>query len=383
MPAQQEKIIFIIQRVGVGGAEFFLKTIVNSFIARGIEPILILLSDDNPILNQFDPGIRLYVVPRRYRYDFSVSKRIREIVLTEGVCKVFCIGAFAFFMAKLRLLQHTNIAFYLSLHTTVPFTFKNYVMDTLYLRLLGSNDTAIFICKNQKDYYRSKYYFKAKKSFVIYNGIDTSHYFANNLSKYTYREDTRLTFKIPADAKVIVNVANVKPEKGHIYAIEALSILHEKLNNKAHLLIVGEAKKEAFESLKQSIVERKLMDYVHFAGIQEDVRPYLAAADIFTLTSFSETFSLAAIEAMSFGLPCVLTDVGGAAEMIVENKNGLLCEARNPLSIANSWHKMLNSKVDNTYIMELAAGRFSAEQMIDNYLEVLVGEGQKLIAEET
>ena len=52
-------------------------------------------------------------------------------------------------------------------------------------------------------------------------------------------------------------------------------------------------------------------DYVKFTGIQRDVRPFYWSADLFTLCSDSETFSIAAMEAMACGLPAVLTDVGG------------------------------------------------------------------------
>ncbi|MEJ8801482.1 glycosyltransferase [Pontibacter sp. H249] len=373
MLAYQEKIVFIIHRVGLGGAELFLKTIVNNFAGRGIKPVLVLLSEDNPILNEFSPEIKVIVAPRRYRYDLSVSRKIRDIVIKEEARKVFCIGAFTFFLAKLRLMLHANVTFYLSLHTTVPFSVKNHLLDTLYLKFLGKNDVVIFICKNQKEYYKKKYLFNMKRSHVIYNGIDTVYFCPDDLACADKRNIIRCLYNIPPEDKVILNVANIRPEKGQVYAIEALSILHNQFSLKAHLMIVGDAMQEDHEKLVAYIEQFNLIGYVHFAGMQKDVRPYLAAADAFTLTSYSETFSLAALEAMSFGLPCVLTNTGGAAEMIVEPKNGLLSKARDAYSIANCWEKILVSKLDTSYIMQFAHQNFSSEQMVDNYFQVLSG----------
>src|SRR6266702_909399 len=66
---------------------------------------------------------------------------------------------------------------------------------------------------------------------------------------------------------------------------------------------------------------------VHFAGAQEDVRPWYAAADSFVLPSLYDPFPNAALEAMACGLPVVTTPQCGAAELIVEGVNGFVVEA--------------------------------------------------------
>ena len=64
------------------------------------------------------------------------------------------------------------------------------------------------------------------------------------------------------------------------------------------------------------------------SGFQEDVRPFLSACDVVTLTSFTEAFSLAAIEAMALGRPVVHAEVGGAAEIIHSGHDGWLIPGR-------------------------------------------------------
>ena len=94
-------------------------------------------------------------------------------------------------------------------------------------------------------------------------------------------------------------------------------------------------------------------------------------ADVFTLTSESETFSIAALEAMAFGLPCALTDVGGAREMIVEDWNGTLADPLDPASIAKAWMNALKNNLNGRFIRQYVEKRFSLPTMLDKYVNLL------------
>lgn len=364
-----EKVIFVIQGLGKGGAEKFLISLVNSVSTQGVEPVVISLSDNNTSIEDIAPAIKLHILTRKYKYDLSIASKIKEIVLAEQAQKVFCIGAFAFFLAKLMLLRYQNIRFFLSLHTTVPFTLKHHFLDVLYLRFISKSDKVIFICQNQKEYYKKAYLFNPSQSEVIYNGIDLG--FAEllpNEEQQAMRAEVRHALDISNNAKVIVKVANIHPVKGHYYAVEALTILHNYFNTKAHLVLVGASDSENYRTLIQHIHDKQLEDYVHVAGAKADVRPYLICADIFTLTSYSETFSIAALEAMSFGIPCSLTNTGGAAEMLEDPQCGTLSTARNAHSIAQSWYDLLTADHDSAYIKRYAKTKFSFDKMVAAYL---------------
>ena len=364
----QEKIIFIIQGLIKGGAENFFISLVNNLKDHGLQPVVIILSDYNPMLNEIDPAIKVYVLSRKFRYDLLISQRIKKIILLEKAKKVFCIGAFTFFLSKISLMHYTGYTFYLSLHTTVPVSMKEHLFDILYLKLLSSEDETIFICHSQQEYYRHNYFFNPSKSAVIYNGIDTEF---SALKRSGDGDLIRKELDIPAGANVILKVANFRPEKGHAYAIDALQILHENYGNKAHLLFVGGGAEADFTKLQDTINRSAVSNYIHLIGPKNDVKPYLAAANIFTLTSYSvETFSIAALEAMSFGLPCCLTEIGGASEMVEPHKTGLLCTAKDTQSIANAWHELLTTPYDRGYIQQKVRTKFSSGKMIADYLSV-------------
>ena len=205
---------------------------------------------------------------------------------------------------------------------------------------------------------------------IVYNGIDTNKF---NPENYEYNKDKLIKKEIGIDVneKVILMVARVEKEKNHQSAIESLSVLHSKWEKKCHLLIVGGGSDAYIDKLKVMASEKKMNKYVHFIGNSNDVRRYYSIADVFTLTSSSETFSLAALEAMSFGLPCALTDVGGANEMIEENINGKLMRVNDIESISNTWYDVLNNGYNKNIIRNYVINNFDIKKMLDTYINIL------------
>lgn len=77
-----------------------------------------------------------------------------------------------------------------------------------------------------------------------------------------------------------------------------------------------------------------LNKHVVFEGFKPEIRPYLQAATAFVLSSDNEGLPLALLEAMSFGLPCIVTNVGGNAEAITDYVHGLIVPAGSPEELA-------------------------------------------------
>jgi L-malate glycosyltransferase len=102
-----------------------------------------------------------------------------------------------------------------------------------------------------------------------------------------------------------------------------------------HLLVLGDGpERAALEALAQSL---KISGQVTFAGNQNDVHPYLTAADLFVLPSASEGISNALLEAMSVGLACLATPVGGNVDVLDQGACGLLL----PVGDVQAWSKAL------------------------------------------
>lgn len=367
----REKIAFIIQSLGIGGAEKFLIAIANHFYLFGYEPVIVLLSDQMNLLPEVNPGIRVVSFLKKARWDIRVSFKIRDWLRNEGIGKVFCVNSYAFFLTKLAFLWKNDVRFFVSLHSTIPFSRKDYWLNMIYFRAISKKDTIIYLCENQKQYLQRKYFFSTANAPVVYNGIDTT-YFDPALFKNVDIGAARKQYLLDPDDKVIVQVARLQAEKRHTDSIDALAVLHTRFNIRAHLLLVGAGKDQYTRWIQAYVQQKGLSNYVHFAGSQSDVRKFYFISDAFTLTSNSETFSLSALEAMAFGLPCSLTSVGGAAEMIVDGVTGVLSEKENPDSIAFSWNALLENKNFNkAKIRQFVQDNFSSDIMLNQYMALM------------
>lgn len=366
-----KSIAFVIHGLPMGGAEKFMISIVNHLFDIKYNPLVILLSNDDTLAGEINEGIPIIKVLKRSRYDIFISNRIKQQVIAHGAKKIFCVNPYAYFLTKLSFLFEQQYQIYLSPHTTKPFSLYNWFQTFIYYRIVGKNDTLVYLCHKQQDYLTKKYFLPDCAQTVIYNGINTET-FNPALFSSNDRDNIRRSFSIDKNEKLILLVARINPEKRHSDAIHALSVIH-KMNGmiKPHLMIVGSGNQQLSDKLKKIVSTLALEGYVHFVGNHSDVRKFYFIADIFTLTSESETFSIAALEAMAFGLPCALTDVGGAREMIVEDWNGTLADPLHPDSIAKAWLNALKNNKNGHSIRENVEQRFSLSNMLNHYVDLL------------
>ncbi|MDE6803482.1 MAG: glycosyltransferase, partial [Muribaculaceae bacterium] len=79
-------------------------------------------------------------------------------------------------------------------------------------------------------------------------------------------------------------------------------------------------------------------------GQQTDIRPFLKASDIFVLPSYREGFPNVVLEAAAMGLPCIVSEVNGATDVIQNNINGLIIPKRDSEALYQAMKKLyLNS----------------------------------------
>jgi glycosyltransferase involved in cell wall biosynthesis len=206
---------------------------------------------------------------------------------------------------------------------------------------------------------------------VVYNGINAELFNSNSITLDKARA-AKLQLGIGEADSVIVQVARIQKEKRHADAIDAVALLNKKREKSSvHLLLVGDGNPIMLTALKQRVKDLNIEQLIHFLGNQKDVRLFYKMANLFTLTSDSETFSIAALEAMSFGLPVVLTDVGGAREMVLDNKNGFLVPPKQVEKIAEGWRTALSFDFNAAKIREEVVNKFGLDHMVDSYVRLL------------
>jgi glycosyltransferase involved in cell wall biosynthesis len=105
------------------------------------------------------------------------------------------------------------------------------------------------------------------------------------------------------------------------------------------------------------------------------VRPFVAACDVLAVCSTTETFSLAALEAMALGKPVVHAKVGGAAEMIRPGDNGFLFPVGDTEALVGKLAILTdrrNRERMGRAARALVEARFSEREMVDRYEQVLL-----------
>jgi L-malate glycosyltransferase len=182
----------------------------------------------------------------------------------------------------------------------------------------------------------------------------------------------RLFDRAPADARVMVHNSNFRPLKRTADAVRVLSeVRHAGVP--ALLVFVGDGPdRSAAEMLAR---ELGLADCVRFLGNQLNFVPVLQHADVFLLPSELESFGLAALEALSCGVPVVATNQGGVPEVISDGENGLLCAVGDVPAMADAVTRLMRDRDLHDRFARAARAtaetRFAREPIIDRYEGVL------------
>ena len=139
-------------------------------------------------------------------------------------------------------------------------------------------------------------------------------------------------------------------------------------------VVVGGGELE--RSLKELAVELSVGDRVTFAGQQPDVTPWLAQSRVFVLTSESEGLSLALMEAMTVGLPCVVSNVGELGELVEHGRTGFLVDEDSPEAFCFFLQQLLNSESVIRKFSEaskIAASRLTTAETAKRWDRILSG----------
>ena len=362
------KILYITPALSVGGAEKFLILLSNSFINEKEKQIVVSLQAVNTLQPELDKSISFIALPRKFKFDLNPVSKLRSLIKTEQPSVIFCINFYSYFVSRCAMIGlKTKSRRVISYHSTIHVTRKEHFLHKFYAFLLTKKDSIITVSTNQAMYTSKMYHIPAARFTTIHNGINLQYW--HPATDARVRNDIRNQYSIDPDAKIIVMTAALRVEKNHLGAVKALQLLHSEYGQKAYLLMVGDG--IMHEPIKKLAAELKIGDYVRITGMQKEVRPFYWASDLFTLCSTSvETFSIAALEAMGCGLPGVLTNIGGASEMIKDGLNGKICEV-DEHDIAKKWAAVLTDNYSKDTIHAFARDNFSAEKMLAEYRKIV------------
>lgn len=171
----------------------------------------------------------------------------------------------------------------------------------------------------------------------------------------------------PNGEKVVTHVSNFREVKRVPDVVEAFNYVL-KNGVEAKLLMVGDGPDRP--RAEQKCRELGICDYVRFLGKQEQVEEVLSISDLFMIPSGSETFGLAALEAMSCSVPVISSNIGGLPEVNIHDETGYLCELGDVESMGRYATKILKDEKLHSKMAKAARNRadlFELDKIVTVY----------------
>tara|TARA_B100000767_G_scaffold224280_1_gene213329 strand:+ start:4309 stop:5463 length:1155 start_codon:yes stop_codon:yes gene_type:complete len=316
---------------------------------------LIAVSADGQGLKKFEKAfqIRTFGIPLTrkvtlfsdikalWKLYFFLRKEQPLIVHTQTP-KAGLIGMLAAFLARVPIRMHDVVGLPLMEKTGLKYC------------LLFCVEKLIYACAHRiypnsfglKKYMIDTKISSSKKMKVLANGssngVDVSHF-----SKKHFPTETNIALKerlnIDTYDFVYLFIGRLVGDKGINELISAFTLLSEK-EEKIKLLLVGNYEENLDPLQKETLQNINNNPHIISVGYKEEVRPYLAISSCFVFPSYREGFPNAVLEAASMELPCIVSDINGSNEIIIDQVNGIIIPKKNTESLTNA---MFNIKKDN------------------------------------
>jgi glycosyltransferase involved in cell wall biosynthesis len=189
-------------------------------------------------------------------------------------------------------------------------TLKKIPFSFIFLKIFKISD-GIIVLSNEMKKELEYYGFNKDKLFLIPNAVDVEKFIPP-----TNKEEIKKKLGFE-NKKIVIFIGRLTKQKGINFLLEAFK---EVDNENKFLIILGEG--ELKESLFKKIENLGIKNRIWFGGKKDNVIPYLQAADVFVLTSISEGLPIVLLEAMSCGLPVIVSNVGGNIDVVENEING-------------------------------------------------------------
>lgn len=311
-----KKVLHVTYDMRIGGTEQVIKNIISANNDPNLMMgIICIESPLGPFASELMAnGITFYQLNRKPGFDLALITQIRQIIRTNHIDILHChqytpwvYGALAAAFTNTQVIFTEHGRFYPD-----KTSFKRRLINPL-LNLLTNKITAISSATKQS---LVDYEFLPKhKIKVIYNGIEPLACDQQTIAQLRHQ------LNISEGDLVLGTIARLDPIKNHQMMLAAFGLALKKYPN-LKLVVVGDG--EERQRIETTIQTMNLQDKVILTGYITQPNNYLALFDIFLLSSFSEGTSMTLLEAMSLAKPCVVTDVGGNREVIIDNQNGLV-----------------------------------------------------------
>ena len=332
------RVLQLIDSLHPGGAERVAVNIANA-LASKIEASYVCATREEGLLKEsLDTQVKYLFLDKKKTVDLKAIKMLSAFIKSENI-NIIHAHATSFFLAtiiktlnkKVKIVWHDHFGNRAATSKT----------NKLILKQCSKSFSQIF-CVNQNLVQWSNLNLKCK----------LVSYMPNFVVKQTTEAKTILKGK---DGKRIICLANLRPDKDHLNAVEAFKIILEN-NPEWTLHCVGKTFNDAYSrTITEKVKALKLSKNIFFYGSIVDVPHALSQSSIGILSSASEGLPMALLEYGFSSLPVVVTNVGQCGEVLLDGELGTLIPSRDSVLLA----KAIQNYIDNPKLAAVQAEAFN------------------------
>ena len=235
---------------------------------------------------------------------------------------------------------------------------RRLVVELKYALAATCCDWIAGVCDATTNNMKSIHSIPARKIVRVYNGTDP----VSRVPHEQWPAKTGFT---------LVYVGRLEPVKNHVLLLYAVQAALQSMPG-LRLWMVGDgSERKMLESLASKL---GIASQVIFFGQQLDVAPFFSAADAVIMSSKSEGLPISLLQAFSMGLPAIVTDVGGMAEVVRLARAGFTVPANDPAEMAAAILRLASNDEERrqfaTHAEEAFLSRFTLKTMVAAYMDL-------------
>lgn len=334
------KLLFVADHLKFGGAERHTVALAGALARRRHEVAVAYLKDEGDLGEDLRRnGVELLCCGSRGGLDRAALRRLVEHINTSAPDVIVATSQYSLMfgvLARMFARGRVPLAFICHSMDVVRRSRRARLRFIVYSRFYRAADCVMFVSGLQRRFFE-QLGVRPRRVELVHSGIDLEHFAAAAVADQAAQVRARFGFEL---GEMVVGLCAVfREEKRHQDLLNAVARLRAD-GLPVKILLVGDGPTRAqIEACRDAL---GLGEAVALAGFQQDVRPFIAACDVMTLTSHAETFPIATLEYMGLGKPLVVSDVGGLREQVEEGVNGLLYPAGDAAALAEALRRVLD-----------------------------------------
>lgn len=321
-------ILHIIDTTGPGGAETVFIDLISHLPAQKYRSIVVIRGKGWVYEELGRRGIEPILLDAKGSFNWRYLKSLVSLIHREKVDLIqsHLLGS-NIYASLAGLLSRTPVV--ATFHGMVDVAEKERLLSLKFAAINYGAVAIVAVSKDLRDNIVNRTSLRADKTTVIYNGINTEDF------NHPRSNRLRQQFGWGEDEIIVGSLGNIRPAKAYDVLLQVAALLKE--NKRSYrFVIAGHGKGSLYKKILNLRSELKLDEQVQFLGFNDDPADFLSNLDMFVLSSSSEGFSIATIQAMAAGLPVIATRSGGPQEIITDGENGCLIAPASSQEIADA-----------------------------------------------